>query len=68
MVAASGGEGAPSPRVAWSLLAGTVVKMVGLLMFAPYSTDMGLAPMRHGAGVLRERGRQVFARFGSDQG
>lgn len=67
MVAASGGEGALSPRAASLMLAVAIAMIAAVLILAPYSTDLGLAPMKRNAGALRERARQVLARFGLEE-
>ncbi len=64
MVAAAGGEGALAPRTAWTLLAGVLVLATASLALAPFSTDMGLAPWEKSPAVLRDRARQITARFG----
>lgn len=64
MVAAAGGEGALSPAKAWLGL-GFVTLMIGLVLAtAPYSTDLGLAPMTKSKEVLRERAREITQRLG----
>ena len=68
MVAASGGEGALSPRTAWLMLIGVLVMLASILAVSQFSTDQGLAPMTRGPAALRERARQVLARFQLDRG
>ena len=66
MVAAAGGEGALSPRKAWGLLAAAVTLVGVVLAVAPYSTDLGLAPMTKSREVLQERAREVVKLLGYD--
>jgi len=64
MVAAAGGEGALAPSTAWALLIG-LVALVGIVAaISPYSTDLGLAPMRKNPDVLEDRARAIVQRFG----
>ncbi len=68
MVAASGGEGALSPRAAWLLLAGAALALAGLLMVSRHSTDLGLSVPPRSAAALRERAREILGRYGLDRG
>ena len=67
MVAAAGGEGASTPRAAWSRLLGVIATLIGLAAVAPYSSDLGLARLTNGADVLRGRARATLQRFGYDK-
>ena len=64
MVAAAGGEGAVSTRVAWGLLLGTMVTLAAFVAITPFSTDLGLSPLTKSREILRERARSVLATFG----
>ena len=64
MVAAAGGEGALRPRVAWTLLAATLVLVAACLAVAPDAMDLGLARADKGPEVLEDRARQLTAAFG----
>jgi serine/threonine-protein kinase len=68
MVAASGGDGALSPRSAWMLLGLFAASIVAILALAPHATDLGLAPLRRGPEVLRARAREILAQLGLDRG
>jgi serine/threonine-protein kinase len=68
MVVAAGGEGGIPPRVAWSLLAGLVASIAAVLMIAPFSSDLGLAPLTQGREVLHQRARDMVVRLGYDAG
>ena len=61
MVAAAGGNGATSQWLAAVSLGLTLLGLAGLLALSPYSTDLGLAPIRRTPDVLRDRA-QTFAR------
>lgn len=64
MVAASGGEGATSPRTAWGLLLGTLAVIAAIVAVSPYSTDLGLTRIERGGQVLTQRAREILTRFG----
>ncbi len=66
MVAAAGGEGALSPRTAWTLLGAVAALLAAVLAIAPYSTDLGLAPLKQSMAVLKDRARGIVARLGYD--
>jgi protein kinase-like protein len=66
MVAAAGGEGALSRRKAWTLLGAVVTMIAFVLAMAPYSTDLGLAPMTLSKDVLQERARAFVRGLGYD--
>jgi len=59
MVAAAGGEGALRPRTAWILLLATLACAAVVLGLAPYSTDLGIAPMRKTPEVLEDRAQEI---------
>jgi len=59
MVAAAGGEGALRPRTAWLLLLGTLTCAAIVLGLAPFSTDLGIAPMRKAPEVLEDRAQAI---------
>jgi hypothetical protein len=67
MVAAAGGEGALSLRAAWSLLGGVAVLVAACVLFFPYSTDLGIAPMEKSPASLRDHAREIVAKFGYDK-
>jgi serine/threonine-protein kinase len=67
MVAAAGGEGALSLRAAWSLLGGVVALILACILFFPYSTDLGIAPMEKSPASLRDHARELVAKFGYDK-
>jgi serine/threonine-protein kinase len=64
MVAAAGGESALPLRVAWPLLGGVLLLLAAVIVLAPYATDMGLGKWEKSPAVLRERAREIVARFG----
>ncbi|PYY08879.1 MAG: hypothetical protein DMG61_23500, partial [Acidobacteria bacterium] len=67
MVAAAGGEQALAPRVAWSLLAGTLVVFLAVLWVARYSTDLALYPVDKSPDVLEDRARDIATKAGYAQ-
>jgi serine/threonine-protein kinase len=67
MVAAAGGEGALSLRAAWSLLGGVAVLVAACVLFFPYSTDLGIAPMEKNPASLRDHAREIVTKFGYDK-
>jgi serine/threonine-protein kinase len=64
MVAAAGGEGAASPRRAWTLLGGTLLLVAAIVAIAPYSTDLGLSHPPKAPAVLTDRARSIAAAAG----
>ncbi|MEZ5289292.1 MAG: serine/threonine-protein kinase [Vicinamibacterales bacterium] len=64
MVAAAGGEGALGPRQAWWRLCAALAGLAGLIAVAPYSADLGLAPMTRSPDVLRDRAEGIVRTFG----
>ncbi|MFN7917379.1 MAG: serine/threonine-protein kinase [Vicinamibacterales bacterium] len=66
MVAAAGGAGLLTRRMAWTLLSATLVALAGVTAITPYSTDLGLAPMTRSPDVLQDRAQEVVRRFGYD--
>jgi serine/threonine-protein kinase len=64
MVAAAGEEGALSRPRAWLLLGGALATVLVLLLLAPYSTDLGVAPLPKGYGTLVDRAQELVQRFG----
>jgi hypothetical protein len=64
MVAAAGGEGALSPRLAWTLLGSALLLVLACVLVAPYSSDLGLARDDKSPEVLRDRARDLVARLG----
>ncbi len=64
MVAAAGGEGALSPRTAWTLLGSALLLVLACILVAPYSSDLGLARDDKSPEVLRDRARDLLARIG----
>jgi predicted Ser/Thr protein kinase len=67
MVAAAGGEGALTPRVAWALLGTTLAFVLGCVLISPYSTDLGLAPAEKGPEVLADRASEIAKNLGYTQ-
>jgi serine/threonine-protein kinase len=67
MVAAAGDEGALRPSTAVLLLAGLAVCLAAIVLLIPYSGDLGLNPIEKTPEVLRQRARDVLARFGYAQ-
>lgn len=66
MVAAAGGAGMLTRRMAWTLLSATLLALAGVTAITPYSTDLGLAPMTRSPDVLLDRAQEVVRRFGYD--
>ena len=64
MVATAGGEGALAPARAWALLAGVIALVGTLVVLAPNSSDLGLAPMRFSRPVLEQRVRDIRRQLG----
>jgi len=64
MVAAAGGEGGLSPARAWTVLATFLLLIAALMLIAPASTDLGLAPMETSPDALRDRARGFVRDFG----
>ena len=64
MVAAAGGRGALSPRLARGLLLATLALLAAIVAVKPYSSDFGLAPMAKSPDVLRDRAQEVVAQLG----
>jgi len=64
MVAAAGGEGAASARRAWTVLAGTLVALVAILLVSPASTDLGLSKVSKSADVLEATAGEIAAENG----
>ena len=67
MVAAAGGEQALAPRVAWALLALSILSFLAVLGVARYSTDVALYPVEKSPEVLEDRAREIAARAGYAQ-
>src|SRR5438309_10405728 len=67
MVAAAGGEQALAPRIAWSLLALSLMSFVTILWVAKYSTDLALYPVEKSPEVLEDRAGEIAARAGYSQ-
>ena len=64
MVAAAGGEGALSPRMAWSLFGAALLIGLACVLVSPYSSDLGLSRDDKSPVVLRDRARELVARLG----
>jgi serine/threonine-protein kinase len=64
MVAAAGQEGALSAGRAWMLFGGVLAILLVILMFAPYATDLGLAPLPKTSEALEDRARELAQKFG----
>ncbi len=67
IVAAAGGEAALPLRTSWALLGGVLILLAAVVVISPYSTDVGLARWEKGPAVLRERAREIVARFGYEK-
>ncbi len=64
MVAAAGGEGALTPRMAWSLLGAAAVLILACVLLAPYASDLALSRDDKSPEVLRDRARGVAVGLG----
>jgi len=64
MVAASGGEGALPPKVAWSLAGATLALIVAIVAIAGYSTDLGLASPRKNLAALEVKAQDILEKAG----
>jgi hypothetical protein len=64
MVAAAGEEGALAPAKAWALLGGSLALLLVVLLLAPVSTDLGLAPLPRSSDALFDRSAELARRFG----
>ena len=64
MVAAAGGEGALEPKVAWSLLAATLVILASIVGLSPYSTDLGSTPAGKSPGTLEVKAEETVEKAG----
>jgi protein kinase-like protein len=67
MVAAAGGEQALVPRIAWSLLALSLMSFLAIFWVARYSTDLALYPVDKSPEVLEDRAGEIAARAGYSQ-
>jgi len=64
MVAAAGDEGALGPHMALLLLGGLAACLAAIVLLMPYAGDLGLSPIEKTPDVLRQRARDILARFG----
>ena len=64
MVAAAGGEGALAPRARLDGARRLPLLLAVVMLIAPSSTDLGLAPMEKSPDVLRDRAREIVRDFG----
>jgi hypothetical protein len=64
MVAAAGEEGALSAGRAWALFGGVLAILLAILAFAPYATDLGLAPLPKTSEALEDRARELAQKLG----
>src|SRR6266542_1871090 len=64
MVAAAGEEGALAPGRAWALLGAVSVTVLIVLLLAPFSTDLGLAPLPKSPDALFDRASEVAQKLG----
>ncbi len=64
MVAASGGEGALEVKTAWGILGLASVAMIGVVMLAPFSCDLGVAPAEKSPDVLVDHAREIVSKAG----
>src|SRR5204862_7735715 len=64
MVAASGGEGSLPVGKAWAMLAGTLLCFAAMVALAPWSTDLGLAPLPSSPEVMSHRAQELARKFG----
>jgi serine/threonine protein kinase len=67
MVAAAGGEQALAPRIAWSLLALSLMSFLAIFWVARYSTDLALYPVDKSPEVLEDRAGEIAAHAGYSQ-
>jgi Protein kinase domain len=64
MVAASGGVGSLAVGKAWAMLAGALLLLVACLALAPWSTELGLAPLENSPDVMIHRAQELAHKFG----
>jgi len=64
MVAAAGGEGTLQPRVAWGLLLTALLIIAVVVMLAPFSTDLGIAPPGKSMTALEARAQEIIEQAG----
>jgi hypothetical protein len=64
MVAAAGGEGVMQPKLAWSLLAASLLVLAAIIGLSPYSTDLGLAPPPKNLPALEAKAQDIIEKAG----
>ena len=64
MVAAAGGEGLLEPKIAWSLLAASLLILAAILGLSPYSTDLASAPPPKSPGTLEVKAQETIEKAG----
>jgi eukaryotic-like serine/threonine-protein kinase len=64
MVAAAGKEGALAPGRAWALLGGVLAVILAVVLFAPFATDLGLAPLPKSPDALFDRAGELAQKLG----
>jgi hypothetical protein len=64
MVAASGGVGSLPVRKARVMLAGAMLLLVACVALAPWSTELGLAPLENSPDVMIHRAQDLAHKFG----
>jgi tRNA A-37 threonylcarbamoyl transferase component Bud32 len=64
MVAASGGEGSLAAPKAWAMLGGTLLCIAAMVALAPWSTELGLAPLENSPEVMAHRAQELARKFG----
>lgn len=63
MVAASGGVGSLAAGTAWAIVAATLLCIAAMVALAPWSTDLGLAPLESSPEVMTHRAQEVARKF-----
>ena len=64
MVAAAGEEGALAAGRAWALLGGALAVLLTVVLFAPFATDLGLAPLPKSPDALFDRAGELARKLG----
>ncbi len=64
MVAAAGEEGALPAGRAWALLGGVLAVLLAVVLLAPLSTDLGLAPLPKSPDALFDRAGELARKLG----
>jgi serine/threonine-protein kinase len=64
MVAAAANEGALAPSRAWALFGGASALLLIILLLAPFSSDLGLAPLPRSSDALFDRAGELSRKLG----